>query len=129
MFTQEFVNNLPMESLLTPAAGSMAEANATAMAPAGGASYLSAGSSTSQNQMQRDAWFDRAQKVMPWGVSSNFRYWGPDDTMVVARGKGAHLWDVDGNRYIDYRLGFGPVILGHAHDVVTRAVFEAMQDG
>jgi glutamate-1-semialdehyde 2,1-aminomutase len=123
MFTQEFVNNLPMESLVTPAAGSMADANAPAMAPAGGASRAG------DAQTQRDAWFDRAKAVMPWGVSSNFRYWGQDDTPVVARGKGAYLWDVDGKRYIDYRLGFGPVILGHVHDAVTQAVVKAMHDG
>jgi glutamate-1-semialdehyde 2,1-aminomutase len=49
--------------------------------------------------------------------------------MVVSRGRGAHLWDVNGKRYIDYRLGFGPVILGHAYPAVTQAVVEAMQDG
>lgn len=123
MFTEEYVNNLPMESLVTPAAGSMASADARAMAPAGGAPRVAA------SQTQRDAWFDRAKAVMPWGVSSNFRYWGPDDTMVVARGKGAHLWDVDGKRYIDYRLGFGPVILGHADEAVAQAVAAAIQDG
>jgi glutamate-1-semialdehyde 2,1-aminomutase len=72
---------------------------------------------------------ERALEAMPLGVSSNFRYWGPTESPVVARGQGCHYWDMDGNRYIDYRLGFGPVILGHAHPDVTRHVTEAIQGG
>ena len=40
----------------------------------------------------------------------------------IARGRGAYLWDVDGNRYIDFILGYGPVVLGHAHPDVDEAV-------
>ena len=47
------------------------------------------------------AMFERAKKVMPWGVSSNFRYWGEDITPVVSRAQGAYLWDTDGNRYMN----------------------------
>jgi glutamate-1-semialdehyde 2,1-aminomutase len=72
---------------------------------------------------------ERAMEVMPLGVSSNFRYWGPTETPAVARGEGCHYWDLDGNRYIDYRLGFGPIILGHAHPYVLRRVAEAMHRG
>jgi len=72
---------------------------------------------------------DRAQKVMPLGVSSNFRYWGPTASPVVARGEGCHIWDADGNRYIDYRLGFGPVVLGHGHPAVCDRVNEVMRRG
>lgn len=71
----------------------------------------------------------RAAQVIPLGVNSNFRYWGEDYTLFVERAKGAHLWDVDGNRYIDYRLGFGPVILGHAYDEVDARVRQATQNG
>ena len=60
--------------------------------------------------------FDRAMKVISKGVSSNFRYWGPEETPVLARGKGAKVWDADGNEFIDYRLGWGPIILGHADE-------------
>jgi glutamate-1-semialdehyde 2,1-aminomutase len=60
----------------------------------------------------------RAQKVIPLGVNSNFRYWGEGITPYVERTQGAHLWDVDGKEYIDYRLAFGPVILGHANETV-----------
>ena len=72
--------------------------------------------------------FERALQVMPWGVSSNFRYWG-EDTPVISRGKGAYVWDVDGNRFIDYRLAFGPIILGHADPRVNHRVHEAIDSG
>jgi glutamate-1-semialdehyde 2,1-aminomutase len=74
------------------------------------------------------AMYARAQRVMPWGVSSNFRYWG-DDTPVISRGQGAYVYDVDGNRFIDYRLAFGPIILGHADPRVNRKVHEAIDNG
>ncbi|MFZ0544953.1 MAG: guanitoxin biosynthesis PLP-dependent transaminase GntE [Candidatus Promineifilaceae bacterium] len=73
--------------------------------------------------------FIQAAQALPLGVSSNYRYWGDEDTRYIDRGKGAHIWDVDGNRYIDYRLGYGPVILGHADDRVDSAVYEAVQRG
>jgi glutamate-1-semialdehyde 2,1-aminomutase len=73
--------------------------------------------------------FSTASQVMPLGVSSNYRYWGDNETRYIERGKGAHIWDVDGNRYIDYRLGYGPVILGHADERVDTAVYEAVQQG
>jgi len=63
--------------------------------------------------------FERAKNAMPCGVTSNFRYWGDDNTLILKRAKGAYIWDQDDVRYIDYRLGFGPVILGHAHNSVV----------
>ena len=65
--------------------------------------------------------FERAKRVMPRGVTSNFRYWGDDKTLVLKRAAGAYIWDQDDNRYIDYRLGFGPVMLGHAHRACRRS--------
>lgn len=73
--------------------------------------------------------FDKAKAVIPYGVNSNFRYWGDDDTLIISRGEGTYVWDVDEKRYIDYRLGFGPIILGHAHPAVVKQVQEAIQDG
>lgn len=71
----------------------------------------------------------RAQKVIPLGVNSNFRYWGNGKTPYVERAKGAYLWDVDGRRYIDYRMAFGPIILGHAYDEVDERVMQEVQKG
>jgi glutamate-1-semialdehyde 2,1-aminomutase len=71
----------------------------------------------------------RALKVAPLGVNSNFRYWGEGATVYMDKAKGAYLWDVDGKRYIDYRLAFGPIILGHSFDEVDRRVIEEIQRG
>jgi len=73
--------------------------------------------------------FQKALKYIPHGVNSNFRYWGDDDTVVVSRGEGPYIWDMDGQRYIDYRLGFGPIILGHAEPRVTQRVQQAIEGG
>jgi glutamate-1-semialdehyde 2,1-aminomutase len=72
--------------------------------------------------------FQRGNKVMPFGVNSNFRYWGEEDTLIIARGEGPYIWDVDDRRYIDYRLGFGPIILGHAHGAVIERVQEVIRN-
>jgi glutamate-1-semialdehyde 2,1-aminomutase len=84
---------------------------------------------TSRTYNKTQALRDRAAKVMPLGVGSNFRYWGPTANPVVVRGNGPYVWDADGNRYIDYRLGFGPMILGHAHPIVCDRVAEAIRQG
>jgi glutamate-1-semialdehyde 2,1-aminomutase len=82
-----------------------------------------------RNLKQTRALFERAKQFIPYGVNSNFRYWGDEDTLVVTRGEGAYIWDADDNRYIDYRLGFGPVILGHGYRPVVERVTEAIRDG
>ncbi|MCB9110323.1 MAG: aspartate aminotransferase family protein [Anaerolineales bacterium] len=71
----------------------------------------------------------RAQNVVPLGVNSNFRFWGDGITPYVEKGKGSYLWDVDGKKYIDYRMAFGPIILGHAFDEVDQKVMEEIQNG
>ena len=74
-------------------------------------------------------YFKRALKSLPLGVSSNFRYWGEDKTIYVKKAKGARFWDIDDNEYIDYRLGYGPAILGYADDRVDAAAREGMEVG
>ncbi|MBI2759292.1 MAG: aspartate aminotransferase family protein [Chloroflexi bacterium] len=71
----------------------------------------------------------RAQKVLPLGVNSNFRYWGEGITLYVEKAKGAYLWDADGRRFIDYRMAFGPIILGHAYNEVDSKVIEEIKNG
>ena len=78
---------------------------------------------------KNDLFHERARQVLPFGVSSNFRYWGEGENIGVARAKGTYFWDFDGNRYIDYRLGYGPVILGHGHPTVVERVAEAIKQG
>lgn len=71
----------------------------------------------------------RAMDVIPLGVHSNFRYWGEGVTPYVDKAKGGYLWDVDGNKYIDYRLAFGPIILGHAYEEVDNFVHKEIDKG
>ena len=78
---------------------------------------------------QTHALFQKAEQFIPYGVNSNFRYWGDEDTLVITRGEGAHIWDADENQYIDYRLAFGPIILGHAYPRVLERVVQAIGDG
>ena len=73
--------------------------------------------------------FDRALNVLVKGVSSNFRFLGEKETPVIVKGKGAHVWDADDNAFIDYRLGWGPIILGHADDRVNHAVAKHLENG
>ena len=72
--------------------------------------------------------YHRAMKTLPGGADSNFRSWG-EDTVYVDRGKGGLVWDLDGNEYVDLRMGYGPVILGHGDDRVDDYVNERMRRG
>ena len=72
--------------------------------------------------------YRRALQTLPGGTNSNFRAWG-DDTVYVDRGKGGMVWDLDGNEYVDLRLGYGPVILGHGDERVDDYVNERMRLG
>jgi glutamate-1-semialdehyde 2,1-aminomutase len=73
--------------------------------------------------------FEKALTKLPLGVSSNFRYWGEDKTIYIKRGKGARIVDFDDNEYIDYRLAYGPVILGYADPRVDEAARAGMEVG
>jgi len=75
------------------------------------------------------AHFQKALTKLPLGVASNFRYWGEDRTIYVKKGRGARVWDLDDNVYIDYRLGYGPAILGYADPRVDAAARDGMEVG
>jgi glutamate-1-semialdehyde 2,1-aminomutase len=78
-----------------------------------------------------DEMFARSEAVIPGGVNSSIRAFKSvgGRPYVVARADGAHLWDVEGTRYIDLVQSYGAVILGHAHPAITAAVREAAGDG
>ena len=76
-----------------------------------------------------NAHFKKALKRLPLGVASTFRYWGDDRTIYVKHGKGGRTWDIDDNCYVDYRLGYGPAILGYADDRVNEAARKGMDVG
>src|ERR1700728_3167620 len=75
------------------------------------------------------AHFRRAVQRMPLGVASNFRFWGEERTIYVKSGCGARITDLDDNVYVDYRMGYGPAILGYADPRVDQAAREGMEVG
>jgi glutamate-1-semialdehyde 2,1-aminomutase len=77
------------------------------------------------------ALFSRAKRVIPGGVNSPVRAFGAVGGIprFLVRGKGARVWDADGNPYVDYVLSWGPLILGHAEPRVVRAVRAAAARG
>jgi glutamate-1-semialdehyde 2,1-aminomutase len=79
------------------------------------------------NREASHALFARNRQWIPGGtVSLNRKV---DPAIAFVRGKGAHLWDADGNRYVDYHAAFGPYLLGHNHPRVEEAVCQAQTDG
>ncbi|MFN0099363.1 MAG: glutamate-1-semialdehyde 2,1-aminomutase, partial [Gemmatimonadaceae bacterium] len=75
--------------------------------------------------------FERAKTLMPGGVSSPVRAFRSvgGTPRFLARAAGPHVWDADGNRYIDFVLSWGPMILGHAHPEVVAAVQRQVAQG
>jgi len=75
--------------------------------------------------------FTEAQSLMPGGVNSPARSFGAvgGNPIVIARGEGAYLYDVDGNKYLDYVQSWGPMILGHAHPAVVSVLEAALKNG
>jgi len=83
---------------------------------------LTAGESQAMSVQQK--LIDRARKVLPAGGFGNF-----DADVILQRGQGAHVWDVDGNEYIDYLICSGPMLLGHGHPEVLETVHEQLGNG
>jgi len=75
--------------------------------------------------------FERASRVLPGGVNSPARAFGAvgGQPLFITRGDGPYLYDVDGNQYLDYIGSWGPLILGHAHPRVVKAVEETVRRG
>src|SRR3990170_8456465 len=75
--------------------------------------------------------FKCAQEKIPGAVNSPVRAWQAVTGVprFIARGKGAHVVDVDGNKYIDYVGSWGPLILGHAHPYVTGEIRNTLRHG
>ena len=75
--------------------------------------------------------FEAASRLIPGGVNSPARAWGRvgGNPRFIDRGEGAHIWDVDGNEYIDYVCSWGALILGHCDPAVVAAAESAMRRG
>lgn len=83
------------------------------------------------NHTKSQQLFAAAKQLMPGGVNSPARAFGAvgGEPIVFQRGQGAYLFDVDGNRYIDYIGSWGPMILGHQHPTVSTALHAAVDCG
>lgn len=75
--------------------------------------------------------FEKAKNYFPGGVNSPVRAFRSvgGTPLFIEKGKGAHIWDADGNEYIDYCCSWGPLILGHANEKVLNAVDKTMRNG
>ncbi len=82
---------------------------------------------TQRTPLERDL-LEKATQYFPGSGTGNTSY--PDDLkFLVKEGKGGRIWDVSGNEYVDWLMGSGPMILGHAHPAVTEAVLSAVARG
>lgn len=84
---------------------------------------------TQRSYARSARYYEEAQRYMPGGVNSNFRLGMEPFPLFFERAEGCKLCDVDGNEYVDYALGMGPVILGHADPAVTEAVKASLAQG
>jgi glutamate-1-semialdehyde 2,1-aminomutase len=87
--------------------------------------------SETRNRTQSQQWFKRAQESLVEGVNSPSRGTAvyEDGPILLERGHGSRVWDIDGNEYIDFMMSFGALIQGHAHPAVVKTVSEAIAEG
>jgi glutamate-1-semialdehyde 2,1-aminomutase len=86
---------------------------------------------TTQNRQRSREWYNRAQQSLIEGVNSPSRgaavySSGP---VVLERGSASHVWDLDGNEYVDFMMSFGALIQGHAHPKIVEVVTQAIAEG
>ncbi len=87
--------------------------------------------SETRKRTRSQQWFERAQQSLVEGVNSPSRGTAVYDggPILLERGRGSRVWDIDGNEYIDFMMSFGALIQGHAHPAVVKTVSEAMAEG
>ena len=84
------------------------------------------------NRKQSEHLYEEALQHIVGGVNSpsrSFKAVGGGAPVFMKKAAGAHFWDVDGNRYVDYLAAYGPIITGHAHPHITQAITEAAASG
>ena len=74
------------------------------------------------------AYREEAKAYLPGGVSSSWQAW-PPHPIYISRGLGSHVWDIDGNEYVDYHNGYGVMVMGHAHPKIVEAVQRRVELG
>lgn len=86
---------------------------------------------TPTNRKRSQQWFERAQQSLVEGVNSPSRgatVYSPGP-IFLERGRGSHVWDADGNEYLDFMMSFGALIQGHAHPKIVEVVTQAIAEG
>ena len=83
------------------------------------------------NRKKSEKLFETAKTLFPGGVNSPVRAFRSvgGTPLFISKGKGSHIWDADGNEYIDFCCSWGPLILGHAHPKVVQAVKDTVEKG
>src|SRR5688572_5400968 len=83
------------------------------------------------NRKRSEELFEKAKTCFPGGVNSPVRAFRSvgGTPLFISRGKGAEIWDADGNRFIDFCASWGPLILGHAPENVVKAIQRTVENG
>lgn len=83
------------------------------------------------NTSRSQALHERAERLIPGGVNSPVRAFRSVGLrpLYIARGQGGHIWDVDGNEYIDFISSWGPLIIGHSHPLIQEAITAELANG
>lgn len=92
---------------------------------------MTAKSKTTANRQRSQQWYERAKQSLIEGVNSPSRgaaVYSPGP-VVLERGRGSHVWDLDGNEYVDFMMSFGALIQGHAHPKIVEVVTQAISEG
>ncbi|MDA4124718.1 MAG: aspartate aminotransferase family protein [Thaumarchaeota archaeon] len=71
---------------------------------------------------------NRSKTITPYGVHSNYRFYDPYP-IYCNRARGTSIWDVDGNRYLDFNMGYGALVTGHAHPLLVEAIGHRLKNG
>src|SRR4051795_9744964 len=94
---------------------------------------MSTSTASTRSIARSDALWERAQRVIPAGTQTLSK--APSQFVdgvspkFLRRGRGSHVWDVDGNEYIDYPMALGPILLGYDFPAVTEAVIAQVREG
>src|SRR4051795_13421625 len=94
---------------------------------------MSTSTASTRSIARSDALWERARRAIPAGTQTLSKaptqFVDGVSPKFLARGHGSHVWDVDGNEYIDYPMALGPILLGYDYEPVSRAAIEQLREG
>ena len=112
--------------MLRPPMGESVQATVEAK-PLEASSHPKVRGNTSAPILRQPSIMAQAHQHMPQGVAENYRYWGDDKTLFIDSAEGCCFTDCDGRTFVDFRLGYGPIILGYRDKRVDQAVVDQIQ--